>query len=119
MSEKREQLVCIKFCQKLGKTATETHEMLQLAFGEKALIRSKTFEWHSRFISGRTSTDYDLRSGRPTTLYKEDLITRLNGIIRGNRRLKIREVAEKVGIAQDLSMRRISTKFVPRLLSLE
>jgi [histone H3]-lysine36 N-dimethyltransferase SETMAR len=128
MSEKREQRVCIKFCQKLGKTATETHEMLQVAFGEEALSRSKTFEWHSRFSSGRTSTDDDPRSGRPSTSHTEDLIARVNGIIRGNRRLTIREVAEEVGIAygtcqailtQDLGMRRISAKFVPRLLSLE
>jgi hypothetical protein len=34
----KEQRVCIKFCQKLGKMATETFEMLQ------ALSRSKTFE---------------------------------------------------------------------------
>jgi histone-lysine N-methyltransferase SETMAR len=40
-----EQRVCIKICQKLGKTATETYEMLQQAFGETALSRSKTFEW--------------------------------------------------------------------------
>jgi hypothetical protein len=33
----KEQRVCIKFCQKLGKTATETYEMLQQAFGETAL----------------------------------------------------------------------------------
>jgi hypothetical protein len=34
-----------KFYQKLGKTATETYEMLQQAFGEKALSRSKTSEY--------------------------------------------------------------------------
>jgi hypothetical protein len=33
----KEQRVCIKFCQKFGKTATETNEMLQQAFGETAL----------------------------------------------------------------------------------
>jgi hypothetical protein len=30
----KEQRVCIKFCQNLGKTATKTYEMLQQAFGE-------------------------------------------------------------------------------------
>jgi hypothetical protein len=30
----KEQCVCIKFCQKLGKTATEMYEMLQQTFGE-------------------------------------------------------------------------------------
>jgi hypothetical protein len=40
----KEQRVCIKFCQKLGKTATETYKMLQQAFGETALSRSKTLD---------------------------------------------------------------------------
>jgi hypothetical protein len=56
----KEQRVCITFCQKLGKTATETYEMQQ-AFGETALSRSKTFEWYSRFKNGRTSIDDDDR----------------------------------------------------------
>jgi hypothetical protein len=43
----KEQRVCIKFCQKLGKTATETYKMIQ-AFGETALSKSKTFEWYFR-----------------------------------------------------------------------
>jgi hypothetical protein len=53
----KEQCVCIKFCQKRGKTATETYEMLQQAFGETALSQSKTFEWYSRFKNGHTSID--------------------------------------------------------------
>jgi hypothetical protein len=34
---KIEQRVCIKFCVKLGKSATETLEMLREAFGEHSL----------------------------------------------------------------------------------
>jgi hypothetical protein len=63
----KEQRVCIKFCQKLGKMATETYEMLQQAFGETDLSRSKTFEWYSRFKNGRTSIDVDPHTGRPST----------------------------------------------------
>jgi hypothetical protein len=57
----KEQHVCVKFCQKLGKMAIETYEMLQQAFRETALSRSKTFEWYSRFKNGRTSIDDDDR----------------------------------------------------------
>jgi hypothetical protein len=49
----KEQHVCIKFCQKLGKTATEMYEMLQQAFGEAVLSRSKTFECYPKFKNGR------------------------------------------------------------------
>jgi hypothetical protein len=34
MADLREQRVCIKFCFKLGKTAAETHGMLNEAFGD-------------------------------------------------------------------------------------
>jgi hypothetical protein len=55
----KEKRVCITFCQKLGKTTTETYKMLQQAFGETVLNRSKTLEWYSRFKNGRTSIDGD------------------------------------------------------------
>ena len=36
MADFREQRGCIKFCFKLGKTATECYEMLKKIFGEQA-----------------------------------------------------------------------------------
>jgi hypothetical protein len=71
----KEQHVCIKGCQKLGKTATETYEMLQQAFRETALSRSKTFEWYSRFKNGRTSIDDDPHTGRPSMVKPMRLLT--------------------------------------------
>jgi hypothetical protein len=37
MCESTEQRVCIKFCFKIRKTATETYQLLQQAFGEDAM----------------------------------------------------------------------------------
>ena len=59
MTDFREQRACIKFCFKLGKTATECYEMLKTAFGEQAMCRSQIFQWFSRFKAGRTSADDD------------------------------------------------------------
>jgi hypothetical protein len=53
MDSKMEQRVYIKFCVKLGKSATETLEMLCEAFGEHSLRRAAVFEWHSRFKAGQ------------------------------------------------------------------
>ena len=58
-----EQRVCIKFCVRLGKTGSETFEMLKQAFGDSCMSRSRTFEWFGRFKNGRTSTANDDRSG--------------------------------------------------------
>jgi hypothetical protein len=49
---KIEQRMCIKFCVKLGKSATETLEMLHEAFGEHSLSWTTVFEWHSCFKAG-------------------------------------------------------------------
>jgi len=37
MCESAEQRICIKFCFKIGKTAMETYQLLQQAFGEDAM----------------------------------------------------------------------------------
>jgi hypothetical protein len=60
---KIEQHVCTKFCVKLGKSATDTLEMLHEAFGEHSLSWTAVFEWHSRFTTGRMSVEYDKRPG--------------------------------------------------------
>jgi hypothetical protein len=55
MDGKIKQHVCIKFCVKLDKSATETLEMLCEAFGDHSLSWTEVFEWHSCFKVGRVS----------------------------------------------------------------
>jgi hypothetical protein len=55
MDGKMKQRVCIKFCVKLGKSATETLEMLREAFVEHSLRPTVIFEWHSHLKAGRVS----------------------------------------------------------------
>ena len=83
MVDFRERRACIKFCFKLGKTATECYKMLKTAFGEQAMSRSQTFQWFSRFKAGRSSTDDDERSGRPVSSSMPEMIERVHQIIRG------------------------------------
>jgi hypothetical protein len=44
MDGKIEQRVCIRFCVKLGKSTTETLEMLPEAFAEHSLSRTADFQ---------------------------------------------------------------------------
>jgi hypothetical protein len=53
MVGKIKQRVCVKFCVELGKSPTETIQMLREAFGEYSLSRTAVFEWDSRFKAGR------------------------------------------------------------------
>jgi len=99
MEEKVQQRVCIDFCFHLGKTGAEMYEMLQAAFGESYLSRSKTFEWYSCFKSGCQSFEDDPRPGRPSTSHTEETMAHVPEIIHADRCLTIREVAEEVRIA--------------------
>ena len=99
MADFREQRAYIKFFLKLGKTATECHEMLKTAFGEQVMGRSQTFQWFSRFKAGRTSIDDDERSGRPVSSSAPEMIDSVRQIIREDRRRTIDEVSMLVGIS--------------------
>ena len=59
MCESTEQRIYIKFCFKIGKTATETYQLLQQAYGEDAMGRTQVFDWFRRFKEGRTSVESD------------------------------------------------------------
>jgi len=100
--------------------------MLQQAYGEDCLSRTQCHKWYQRFKSGRTSIEDDPKSGRPSTSMDDDHVEKVLAVIRQHRRLTVREVAEEVGICKSschliltekLKMRRVASKFVPRLLT--
>jgi hypothetical protein len=49
----------VTFCVKLGKSATETPEMLCETFGKHSLSWTAVFEWHSHFKAGQMSVEYN------------------------------------------------------------
>ena len=53
MDEIHEQRICLKFCFKIGKTATESYKLLQQAFGDNAIKQTTAFEWIKKFKDGR------------------------------------------------------------------
>jgi len=48
-----EQRVDVKFCLKLGKSATETCYLLKKVYGDECLSRTQVFEWLKRIKEGR------------------------------------------------------------------
>jgi hypothetical protein len=59
ITEKTERRVCIKLCQNVGKTCTETYDMIKMAFGEDSVSRTQVFEWFRCFKEKRTSVESD------------------------------------------------------------
>jgi hypothetical protein len=126
MTDFKEQKIFIKFCFHLEETAAETHQMLQETFGDNAMSQSRTFLWCKRFKDGQMSVDDDERSGRPSTSTTPENIAKVREAILADHRQTIHDVCEIVGLsygtvqrtlADNLNMRRISARFVPRLLS--
>ncbi|GFS94458.1 protein GVQW3 [Trichonephila clavipes] len=121
MCENTDQRICIKFYFKLGKTGTETYEMMKTAFADEAMSRARVFERFRPFKESRQSVNSDPHSGRPSTSRNEDKIAQVKAVVRSDRRLTVREIAQECHISigscdeilrKDLNMHRVSAKFV-------
>jgi hypothetical protein len=66
-----EQRFAIKFCLKVGLSATETLVLVQKAYRNEALNRSNFFRWYSRFREGRKLVEDDERGDRPKSTRTE------------------------------------------------
>ncbi|GBO26936.1 Putative uncharacterized protein FLJ37770 [Araneus ventricosus] len=93
-----EQRVNIKFCFKLDRTATETHEML---VNVDAVSKKCVFEWFKRFRDGKEDVKDEPRSGRPPTSTTPDNIERVRRMHADDRRLSLRMIAEELKISRD------------------
>ena len=56
--------------------------------------RTQVLDCFRRFKEGRTSVESDPRSGRPSTSRNEEMVAKVRTIVRNNRRLTIREIAD-------------------------
>ena len=127
-SNKVEQRAVIKFCVDIGKTPTETHKFIKQSVTHSNVSRSLVFKWHKRFSDGRGSLMDDKREGRPSFKTSDVVKNEVCDVIDGDRRLTVREVADKCVISkttvheilvQELHMNRICARWVPRMLSEE
>ncbi|UYV78600.1 hypothetical protein LAZ67_16002110 [Cordylochernes scorpioides] len=100
--------------------------MLTGAYGEATLDRSNVYRWYKMFSEGREDVNDEERAGRPSTSTTDEKINEVEKMILANRRITVREVAEDLNISigpchsifiNDLGMRRVAAKFVPKLLN--
>ncbi|KAG5331092.1 SETMR methyltransferase, partial [Acromyrmex heyeri] len=123
-----EQRAAIKFCFKLKKTPSETLELLQTAYGNECLSRSKVFEWYARFKAGRESLADDPREGRPSTSTTDANIERVRVAVASNPRATVEMLSDELHISEGsvhtiltgkLGKSKICAKFVPHFLTPE
>ena len=121
-----EERYAIKFCFKLGKSATETtYGMLQTAFRPSCINRASVFEWHKRFKEVRESVkDYE-RCGRNKEVRTPELIGQIKKFMDKDRHVSIETISAQFDVSvgtvhtiihEELKMRKICARFVSRVL---
>jgi len=122
-----EQRTNIKFLVKLVKSGNEIREMLVQIYEDNGVKKTAVYRWVKGFSEGRESVTDEERSGRPATSRTEN-IAKIRQIVRENRRLAVRSIAEQVNIdresvrkilTEDLDMRKVCAKMVPKKLTKE
>ena len=124
-SDTLEEWYAIKFCFKLGKNATEMHGMLQTAFGASYMNQTSAFEWHKRFKESRESVREDERCGRSKEVRTPVLIGQIKNFMDKDRCVSIETISAQFDVSagtvhtiicEELKMRKICAKFVPKVL---
>ncbi|UYV66178.1 hypothetical protein LAZ67_4000612 [Cordylochernes scorpioides] len=67
----------IKFCFRLGKTASETFAMITEVYEEDALSRAQVFRGFNEFKNERESVVDMERSGRPSTSRVDETVAKV------------------------------------------
>jgi len=102
--------------------------MLVQVYGDNAVKKTALYKWVKRFSEGRESVTDEERSGQPATNRTEENIAKIRQIVRENSRLTVRSIAEQVNIdretvrkilTEDLDMRKVCAKMVPKELTEE
>jgi hypothetical protein len=101
-----EQRLAIKFCFKAGLSATETPLLVQKAYGNEALNRSKVFRWYSRFRDGREVVEDDERFGCPKSTRTEVNVDAVaTDLVKNDRLIASRMIAESLNIHKTVVLR--------------
>jgi len=123
-----EQRMNIKFLVKLGKSGNKIRDMLVQVYGDNAMKKTAVYKWVIRFSEGRESVTDEERSGWLATSRTEENIAKIRQIVHENLWLTVRSIAEQVNVdietvrkilAEDLDMRKVFSKMVPKELTKE
>jgi len=115
----------IKFLFLQDKALKEIHAIMKETLGEHAPSYATVKNWVVQFKRGDFSTCNAPRSGRPKTVTTPE-IDQFQELILEDRRISAKSIAEQLGISservgsiihEDLDMRKLSAKWVPKCLN--
>ena len=126
--EKSEFRAVIKHFHLKGLKPKEIKAELDAVHGTSAPVLATIYNWVNEFKRGRTSTEDEQRSGRPVEVSTPEMIDKIHDMVLNDRRVKLREIVEATGVSkgtvisilhEKLDMKKLSARWVPRLLTAE
>jgi len=109
-----------------GKALKEIHTILTETLGEHAPSYATVKNWVDQFKCGDFSTCGEPRPGEPKTVTTLEIIDQIHELILEDHQILAKSIAEQLGISrervgsiilEDLDMRKLSTKWVPKYLN--
>jgi len=109
-----------------GKVQKKIHAILTETLGGHALPHATFKNWVAQIKLGDFSTRDAPRSGRPKTVIVLEIIDQIHDLILEDHRISAKSIAEQLGISRDrvgsiiyeeLDMRPLSAKWVPKCLN--
>jgi len=108
-----------------GKAPKKIHVILTETLGEHAPLYATVKTWEAKFKRGDFSICDAPCPGRPKTVTTPEIIDQIHELILEDRRISAKSIAEQLGISrerfgfiihEDLDMRKLSAKWVPKCL---
>ena len=125
-SSKVEYCAVIRYLYLKGKTGKEIHRELADVYGSSAPSYAQVKFWVGEFKRGRTSLEYEARSGRPLDATDEEMCKKVWDLVYSDRRIQVEEIAQALGISHGsvstilhdgLGMHKLTACWVPKSLS--
>ncbi len=116
----------VKFLTKLGKNAQTIETILKQVYRQSTMKSSTIHKWVKHFKDGRESCEDNLHKGRPFTAQTDENVACVLAAVGEDRRKQVRMIAGELGLlkssvhnilTQNLGMRKVCAKIVPRVLT--
>jgi histone-lysine N-methyltransferase SETMAR len=128
---KSEVRAVVRLLQAEGVSESKIHRRLVSVYGQNLFNRKEPSVWCNKFKDGRTTLGSTViihrNRGRPRTSHTDENCVIVEGLIREDQRVKVREIAAMTGIAKstgheinlDLNFCKVSARWIPKMLTEE
>ncbi|GFT24599.1 protein GVQW3 [Trichonephila clavipes] len=94
LKNRMEKRAVIKIYEKLGKSSSETYQLMKQVYGDSCLSRSNVFVWHKCFLDGKDAVEEDPRSRRLISSRTPGIIEEVRNFVANDRFAPLKMMAD-------------------------